>query len=428
MHEMNRVFLTPLSRAEIHAFQVIERQQAGSNKERYALIPRKNAFVLRGGDVLQLLPTLDDMKIEKEAEGVRIDRAGEESVILDSGAIDFVEEILDELRTPQTYACLQSSLSSRCDSKTIKNICEELLGVCLEAPGTIAALERELPLNGLLRFPLHSPYRLPRAYWENSIAVRRALPLLYESCSSTAGFVKAISGLHRLATMGESGENIYGGAGGLPTAPGVYRQQDIKTGVAPWCLHSLEWWLKDLEVPAKLVKRGTIQSIGKRSMVEISMDGVQCMHLYEADGQLVFKLMDEARNTLRAALQSANTKDVDAVLSQLARFLQLFSLAHPFNNINASIAMNIVNDILEKQELGRLPHLYLDYVAQRTLPGDFSLIFKAIFDQHRFTGSDEIADAVSQENMKRLVEAAASYLEAQRIAFVAARQGRPRHD
>jgi hypothetical protein len=102
------------------------------------------------------------------------------------------------------------------------------------------------------------------------------------------------------------------------------------------------------------------------------------------------------------------------MLGQLGRFLQLFALAHPFNNINASIAMNIVNDILEAQGLGRLPHLYIDYVAQRTRPSDFSLVFKAIYEKHRITGINNPANQHAEVNMRRLLDSAAGYVEAEK--------------
>lgn len=414
--QKNKIFLTPLNNGEIRLFQEIEQHYANVSRERYALIPTRNAFLLRETDVLQLSSGIDTVKIEKNADVLHIYKSNEETpVAFDPALAELVEAILENLSSPQVLADLGSSLANRWEVKTVRSVCEQLLGTCVEIPDTIDTLERKLPLNGLLRFPVHSPYKVPRTYWENSIAVRQALPLLYDASNSKEGFIKALAGLHRIATVGESGGNIYGGGGGIPTEPGVYRQQIIETKVARWCLKTLEWWLVFLNVPINLIKKGIIKSIEKRPMVEIRMDGIQCMHLYDANGVSVLKLLDEARGNLQGAIQSAKKARNDMMLGQLARFMQLFAIAHPFNNINASIAMNIVNDILERQKLGRLPHLYLDYVAQRTHPGDFSLVFKAVFEKHRITGSNSEEVDTAKFNMRRLLETAAAYRDAEKI-------------
>jgi hypothetical protein len=63
------------------------------------------------------------------------------------------------------------------------------------------------------------------------------------------------------------------------------------------------------------------------------------------------------------------------MIGACARFHQLFIAAHPFYNVNHSLVMNVVNDLLAAVGVGSVPHLYLDYLAQRTNPDDYESAF-----------------------------------------------------
>jgi Fic family protein len=82
---------------------------------------------------------------------------------------------------------------------------------------------------------------------------------------------------------------------------------------------------------------------------------------------------------IRGALK---TNDADKALRHCALFHHAFAHAHPFNNINNSIAMNIVNDLLRKAGIGVLPHLYFDQLAYFVQPNDYVEFFEIAVRAH----------------------------------------------
>jgi Fic family protein len=65
-----------------------------------------------------------------------------------------------------------------------------------------------------------------------------------------------------------------------------------------------------------------------------------------------------------------------------ALFHHAFAHAHPFANINNSIAMNIVNDLLGSAGIGIVPHLYFDRVAYFLQPEDYVRLFARAVEAH----------------------------------------------
>ena len=125
-----------------------------------------------------------------------------------------------------------------------------------------------------------------------------------------------------------------------------------------------------------------IFSVRKTPLSEVLDSGERIQRILGKGDKVVSNQVNELRWHLGAALKAINKNDSEAVLLHSALFLHLFVHAHPFNNINNSIAMNIINDLLEKAKIGVLPHLYFDYIALVSKPLDFAEFFKAAIPHH----------------------------------------------
>jgi hypothetical protein len=240
-------------------------------------------------------------------------------------------------------------------------------------PDVMAALESRLPLAEIVRFPQQSPHAIPRAYWENQIAVRARLPRFYARAGDPAGFVGALGGLHRLATLGESGRNYYDAGGGVVTVPGELRSDDLRTTMDAPMLRALQEWSAQFGVPDGLRLSGTVDAGGHPALIRRGRGRV-CVHV-RGDGTPVRALLERARLALVHALETVAVRDVPAVSASAAAFHAALVAAHPFGNANNSLAMNIVNDILRAAGLGPLPHLLLDHLALRLATNDYETVF-----------------------------------------------------
>jgi Fic family protein len=89
-------------------------------------------------------------------------------------------------------------------------------------------------------------------------------------------------------------------------------------------------------------------------------------------------------NEIRVQLAAAWSlrSDRDGFLRHCALFHHAFVHAHPFGNINNSIAMNIVNDLFGRAGIGVVPHLYLDQVALFLQPEDYVRLFERAVAAH----------------------------------------------
>ena len=252
-----------------------------------------------------------------------------------------------------------------------------------------ADLERRLPRAQLIRFPRQAPHLVPRAYWENAIAVRARLPLLYRSAGSQDAFVETLRGLHRLATRGESGDNAYAGGGSVPAVPGELRAAPTRTFVNMVLLSTLETWAAELGDGMTVLKGGLRLSPAGLPLYEIRAAGRRCLHAGD-DAAAVADRLDEARLALRDAVDALDVSDTPGLVAACAAFHQLIVSVHPFVNVNNSLAMNAVNDLLVRAALRPVPHLFLDHLALRLDPGDYARAFAAAVERY---GIDETAPA-----------------------------------
>jgi hypothetical protein len=263
----------------------------------------------------------------------------------------------------------------------VQALIEPLLGEAFLIPTSLDKLEKQLPIIELVRFPGQSPYAMPREYWENSIAVRGALGIFYEGLHDFGTFSARLRGLHRLATIGANASNYYGGAGGVPTVPGELREMPIENRFSDAKKRIFNFWLRLLEAPYALVESGEIVSSHQVPLVRITDEGHACHHPLGGAGEQLASQLNEVRVHLAAACAALAT-DRARFLRSCALFHHAFAHAHPFGNINNSIAMNIVNDLLRRAGIGVVPHLYFDQVAHFLRPADYVDLFERAVKAH----------------------------------------------
>lgn len=252
-----------------------------------------------------------------------------------------------------------------------------------------AELERRLPRAQLIRFPRQAPHLVPRAYWENAIAVRARLPFLYRSAGSRDAFIETLRGLHRLATLGESGDNAYAAGLDVPATPGALRGAPTRTFVNRVLLATLEAWADELGDGMTVLKGGVRLSPAGLPLYEIRAAGRRCLHAGDDAASVVVRL-DEARLALRDAVDALGVPDAPRLVAACAAFHQLIVSVHPFANVNNSLAMNAVNDLLVRAALRPVPHLFLDHLALRLDSPDYARAFAAAVERY---GIDESSPA-----------------------------------
>ena len=116
--------------------------------------------------------------------------------------------------------------------------------------------------------------------------------------------------------------------------------------------------------------------------------------VHPATGDALFSLLDQARLALKTAREALLDRRKSETFRHLAIFHQIFVNAHPFANINNSIAMNIVNGCLRETGWAWIPHLFLDYLAQRLLPERYIAAFSRVMVIHGLPGPDPAAQSL----------------------------------
>jgi hypothetical protein len=372
-----QVFERPASEEQIRAFQEWEQRNAARMLLRYADFPNRSAFGLRPSDVV----TID--------RHVRFDFTGSEPRLLDESGtcvgtianapVGLLQRFLAALDGQRSIAAICSEQPFAQHAGSLQALVEALLGGPFLIPASVDELESRLPAVELIRYPSQSPYAMPRQYWENSIAVRQALDELYSRANDFGAFADGLRGLHRLATLGANGRNYYGGAGGVATVPGEFRNTPLSNRFSPRKKWIFERWLRLLDVTCELVNSGSIVSSRDVPLTRIAEHGSECHHASGRD--LLASQLNELRVHLAAACAALGT-DRDRLLRHCALFHHAFAHAHPFGNINNSIAMNIVNDLLGRAGVGVIPHLYFDQVAYFLQPEAYVRLFERGVEAH----------------------------------------------
>ncbi len=281
---------------------------------------------------------------------------------------------------------------------SLRRLLRATFGLVVFAPAAVRALEQELPGCEISRFP-GSPYAIARPYWENMVAVRRAIK---DDLGGVLGDprrgLEFLRELHVLATMGPSLGSFY-----KPSSP------VSDGGVMPGRL-----W--DTETRTVATASGTLLLSGPRVKAS-AIAGELYHHLVHAQlgdpaasdperafgdedglawGQILIaraatddafaswyclprprkpehaqRLFEE----LGQALDAAETGDAGGAIRQAARFHWRFVHLHPFRCANQCLAMNLVNHVLKRVLPSGMPHLILDQFALRLRPEPYQLLF-----------------------------------------------------
>jgi hypothetical protein len=394
---VSHVFENPATPAEIRAYQDWERRNAARMQLRYADVPVVSAFGVRPSDVVTLSRhVLFDFT---GREPRLVDGAGRDLGALANTPLELLKHFVTALDGRQTLGAVCAHERFAAHAALLQACVAALLGGPFLVPGCVAELEARLRSIEVLRFPSLSPYTMPREYWENAIAVRQALGVCYARLDSFAGFSAGLRGLHRLATLGASGANYYGGAGTIATVPGEYRTIAIANAFGERRQRLLRGWLRQLGAADVLVTSGSIVAANGAPVATITAGGLEAHRPYGRAGEE----LERQLNDVRLQLIAARAADRNELVAQCALFHHAFVHAHPFGNINNSIALNIVNDLLGRAGVGVIPHLFFDQVALFMQPKDYVRFFELGVAAHVI--NDEVGH--DRPATRALLEAAA---------------------
>lgn len=372
------------SNKEIEAYQLWEKSAAFSTgRTRYLnYVPSEPIFTARDQDVATpahatFCSAFGD---EGSAEGHQAQssaQASNEGVLPELFDEEDVRSILDQVDGKRDIGEIIRQLSGSYEAQYIRDILNHLLGRTILLPATIGDLEQRISINEIVRIPLRSPYAIMREYWENQGTIRQHLSELGRGLATLESFKTYLADLHIIATMGSSGTNYYGGGGGIETTPGHFRSLSLETDVSDNMVEFISRELSNMGYSYPTRADKTLKS-SRGSVLGFSLKAAK-KHHHHYDGTEDFdSKLDEMRETLLLIQQCSATGDINNTLKGLAYFHWLFSHLHPFTNINNSIAMNIVNNQLATMKIGYIPHLFLDYFAQRT----GSELYEKVFARH----------------------------------------------
>jgi hypothetical protein len=379
------------------AYQEWERRAGPGMRARYAdFAPRQPIFDVRPQDIPT---TLAGYRVQASGPG-RLTVAREGAAIAISGlsAADLAS-VMSRLDGKTTVLELAEATNPRWPLPAWCQLLQALLGTAVDLPGTFSALSAAIERTEIVRFPVQPAHAVWRNYWENSTAIRRHLPSLYRSLDDSRKFLETLTRLHVLATLGENGQSYYGGYGLIPTVPGGYREIAVQTAIPETLVHSLEHWSALLEA-GPIRRNGETTTPTGQTMNFVHAAGTTVVH--PATGDALFSLLDEARPALKTAREALLSRRKAEAFCHLAVFHQIFVNAHPFANINNSIAMNIVNGCLREGGWAWIPHLFLDYLAQRLPPGRYIIAFSRMNDLYGLPGPDSAAQGLPLRNSATL--------------------------
>ena len=362
----------------IAAYLEWERRAGPSMRARYAdFMPREQLFEIRPDDIPVTIP---GYRIQQSGPDlVTVSTLDGQSVAIRGLSAAALASALSLVNGQVSVLNLSCATPSRWPLPAWRAVLQALLGTAVDLPATFSTLSAVVAHTEIVRFPEQPPHALLRNYWENAAAVRRQLPEFCQSLNDSDAFCTAFARLHVLATLGENSNSFYGGYGLIPTMPGGYREIGVQTAIPETLIRTLDHWSSSLGA-GQIEREGKTETPWGQAMNFIRESGTIVEHA--ATGAALFSLLDEARVALKIARETLAAGQMPVTLHHLAVFHQIFVNAHPFANINHSIAMNIVNDCLRAAGFGPVPHLFLDYLAQRLPPRRFAVAFAAAVKLH----------------------------------------------
>ncbi|HED14299.1 MAG TPA: hypothetical protein ENI62_11720 [Gammaproteobacteria bacterium] len=253
-----------------------------------------------------------------------------------------IRRILASLDGQTRFREVRTNFSVRYSANQLRQLCQSLLGVVVFLPDAIQDLEQGIRRVEIVRFPVQSPYLVLREYWSNCRDVRDRVPELLDNLQTLLAFKSALADLHILATLGADLSTRYGGSGGVPTVPGGYRSHPVRTGLAVDKAHFIDGYLERLGLDRFRRDEYFVTSGAGTLLGAVAGEGLTFRHPPPDNGCLE-KILEEMRIALAEVVLQMGNGGREAMLLPLSRFHKLFLHAHPFYNINNSVAMNITN-------------------------------------------------------------------------------------
>ncbi len=382
-----------LTGPQIKAYQDWEQRAAPTMASRYAFRNKdRPIFSVYDQDVLTRLDGYDVLSLRSCLPEPRGD--------LELSEIETWLSLFDGQRT---VGDVHSETGDRLSLQALKHLATSLLGTALDGRAIIQMLDRQIARGSIVRLPLQNPYLVPREYWSNNIDCRAYLPDLLEATTALPTFKTALSQMHILATMGQSLDSFYGGVGNVPTIPGVYRMHPVGTGLLKPRANFIDAYLVRMGLSGlKRTQRRLYSDAGTSigHTVDDDPNYLVMVHRRPERG-LLDAILDEARAALHQAVLLIESEACHAqMIEALSRFHKLFLHAHPFYNINNSIAMNIINGCLEEAGIGSLPHLMLDYMALWIEFNEYAEVLKRSVVDYAFRASEQLDQGEIAERLK----------------------------
>jgi hypothetical protein len=360
-----------------------EAAEASKDAERDYLFSREcPRFEPRKDDVVVAMPGLS---AKKRGGGCRLVADGVD-LSLKSVPAGPAQALLDAMDGERCL--LEARWTAGVDAALLGRFLRGTFGLVVFAPHAASRLEARMSGAQIVRFPT-APYAIERPYWENMIAVRdryaRATGSSDEVLTDPDRFVALLRELHVISLMGETLESFYKPASPIAdrvVAPGRFYE------AAPRLMETTSGNVyldgPRVKVPwlgGESYHRALARDLGDPSSLEPSRtftrDGLDWGQVVtarsERDDEPVAMFLPPRPLTpghvevLRQALLEAERSidRPDAALAACARFHRAWVQLHPFHCANQSLAMNLVNAVLERSHGAGIPHLVLDHLALR---------------------------------------------------------------
>ncbi len=110
--------------------------------------------------------------------------------------------------------------------------------------------------------------------------------------------------------------------------------------------------------------------------------------------------IEQVRIHLLKAIQSDNLDEIVAETGQAYWFIRY----HPFNGVNNSVFMALVNTVLGMKGLNKLPHLLLDFNCHALSQESFTQVFKWHYDNFAESATDNVQANKARTNLEKYIQ------------------------
>lgn len=361
-------------------------------------------FAINNNDVLTCV---DAFEVDDSEGGVRInygDLNNRQSIVLKSINRETVYQLINAIDGVRSFENVCNTLTAHFEASEVESLCSILLGHIIENEAAVKTLQNRIRREEIVRFPAQSPYLILRSYWNNCADVREHVAELVDEALDTQSLMAKLADLHIYATMGTSLKSYYGGSGQIPTIPGGYRTHPVRTGMSEAKSCFIDEYLAGNSF-GKLLRDERWLFTESQTLLGIVAESAMTFRHPPPDNGLLVQIFDEIRLTIQDIRDALTTENQTKLINALSRLHKLFLHAHPFYNINNSIAMNIVNYCLLKAGLGVVPHLLLDFIALRVEFSDYQQIFSKVVASYALQGGTGKSEEEALESISVYYEA-----------------------